>query len=228
MRTVRCEPCPRIDKEDILRCPVRFDGTKPAMERKRIGVVAAYVEYCLTATKASKANIVDQNSTFQRRFARFVRVQYPAAPGKAVRHNFVKPDKAAGRAVIARDHVVEFLPRGLARFIVFNPLSLIRDTAGDRGQVAIIGRIGPQAVHIGGILRRDQPECQARPFDTGDSRDIHDSLRLLWLSSCDSRSEEQFSCHTRYYDSTPCFLPVGNSDLHILSSGEMWGALTIS
>lgn len=63
-----------------------------------------------------------------------------------------------------------------ARLVAFDPPVLILGRAAYLGQVAIIGRIGAQGMHITCILGPDQAQDQVRAFDPGEVFGNHQNL----------------------------------------------------
>ena len=142
-----------------------FTGAEPPMKRQGMRVIIAHVENGVITSQPIKTNLINQNGAFQRRLTRFVFVQVPATPRKALRLDIVKPDNSAARAIFPLDHVVEFPPLGLAGLVALNPGPLIINRPGHCGQMGAVCGMTLQAVNIGCVLRLYQAQYQVWPLN---------------------------------------------------------------
>ena len=145
-----------------------FTGAEPPMKRQGMRVIIAHFENGVITSQPIKTNLINQNGAFQRRLTRFVLVQGPGTPRKALRLDIVKPDKSAARAIFPLDHVIKFLPLGFTRLVVLNPSPLIIDCSCNCGQVGVVCGVTPQAINISCVLRLYQAQYQVWSLKLGD------------------------------------------------------------
>ena len=154
----------------VVKIDIKFigrdsTGVESPMKRQDIRIIIAHVENGVITSQPIKTNLINQNGAFQRRLTRFVFVQVPATPRKALRLDIVKPDNSAARAIFPLDHVVEFPPLGLAGLVALNPGPLIINRPGHCGQMGAVCGMTLQAVNIGCVLRLYQAQYQVWPLN---------------------------------------------------------------